>query len=206
MKTIKLLTLISLSLVILSSCAKIFYSSDAIQLAHAQKTIAILPPTVSIAAGRKTDADAIKEQQKTESLNFQKEMYAWMLKRKMQGGITQEIQDVETTNSKLTKAGYPGEAMSPNEICAVLGVDGIMGSNYALSKPMSDGAAIALSLLGGGGATNEIRVSININDCTNKKLIWNYDHKYSGGLGSSPSRLVDELMRKASKKMPYMME
>jgi hypothetical protein len=95
--------------------------------------------------------------------------------------------------------------MSPSEICEVLGVDGIMGSNYALSKPMSDGAAIAIALLGGAGATNEVRVSININDCTNKKLIWNYDHKYSGGLGSSPSKLVDALMRKASKKMPYMM-
>ena len=55
------------------------------------KTIAIIPPTVSIAAGRKTDAEAIKEQQKTESLNFQKEMYAWMLKRKKQGKMTQEI-------------------------------------------------------------------------------------------------------------------
>jgi hypothetical protein len=205
MKTIKQLTFISLSLIILSSCAKIFYSSDAIPLAHAHKTIAIIPPTVSIAAGRKTDADAIKEQQKTESLNFQKEMYAWMLKRKMQGSISQEIQDVETTNSKLTKAGYPETPMSPSEICEVLGVDGIMGSNYALSKPMSDGAAVAVALLGGAGATNEVRVSININDCTNKKLIWNYDHKYSGGLGSSPSKLVDALMRKASKKMPYMM-
>jgi hypothetical protein len=35
-------------------------------------------------------------------------------------------------------------------------------------------------------------------------MIWNYDHKFSGGIGSSPSRLVDELMRQASKKMPYM--
>ncbi len=203
MKTIVQLTFISIALIILSSCAKIFYSADAIPLAHAQNTIAIIPPTVSIAAGRKTDADAIKEQQKTESLNFQKEMYAWMLKRKMQGGITQEIQDVETTNSKLKKAGYPETPMSPSEICVVLGVDGIMGSNYALSKPMSDGAAVAVALLGGAGATNEVRVSININDCTNKKLIWNYDHKYSGGLGSSPSQLIDAIMRQASKKMPY---
>jgi hypothetical protein len=206
MKSIKKLFLIALSISILTSCAKIFYSADAIPLAHSHKTIAIIPPTVSIAASRKTDAKAIKEQQKTESLNFQKEMYAWMLKRKMQGKLTQEILDVETTNAKLASAGYPEKAMTPGEICAILGVDGLIGSNFGLSKPMSDGAAIALALLGaGGGSTNEVRVSLNINDCAGKKLIWNYDHKYSGGIGSSPSRLVDAMMRKASKKMPYLL-
>jgi hypothetical protein len=129
-----------------------------------------------------------------------------MLKRKMQGKLTQEILDVETTNAKLINAGYPEKAMSPSEICAVLGVDGIIGSNFALSKPMSDGAAIALAVLGaGGGSTNEVRVSLNINDCGGKKLIWNFDHKYSGGVGSSPSKLVDAMMRSASKKMPYLM-
>jgi hypothetical protein len=56
-----------------------------------------------------------------------------------------------------------------------------------------------------GGPTNEVRVSLNISDCRNTKLIWNYDHKYSGSLGSSAAQLVDGLMRKATKKMPYLM-
>lgn len=204
MKIIVLLT----SLVFLfTSCATIYYSDDSIPLAHAQKTIAIVPPTVSIAAGKKTDAEAIKEQQRTESLNFQKEIFSWMLKRKMQGKLTQEILDVETTNAKLAQAGYPEKPMSPSELCSVLGVDGIIGSNFGLTKPMSEGAAIALAVLGvGGSSTNEVRVNLNIQDCSNKKLIWNYDHKYSGGVGSSPARLIEALMREASNKMPYSME
>jgi len=69
---------------------------------------------------------------------------------------------------------------------------------------MSDGAAIALGLLvGAWGSTNEVRATLSISDCENKKLIWNYEHKLSGGLGSSPSRIVDQLMRQASRKMPY---
>jgi len=194
-------------LFLLSSCATIYSSEDAIPLARAQKIIAIIPPTVSIAAGKKTDAEAIKEQQRTESLNFQKEIFSWMLKRKMQGKMTQEILDVETTNAKLAQAGYPEKPMSPSEICTVLGVDGIIGSNFGLTKPMSEGAAIALAVLGvGGSATNEVRVNLNIQDCSNKKLIWNYDHKYSGGVGSSPAKLIETLMREASNKMPYSME
>jgi hypothetical protein len=47
--------------------------------------------------------------------------------------------------------------MTTSEICSVLGVDGLIGSNFGLSKPMSDCTAIALAILGvGGGATNEI--------------------------------------------------
>ncbi len=207
MKAIRLLPIALISAIVFSSCAKIFYSPDAYTLAGNQKIIAILPPAVSIAANKKIDAEAMIEQQKTESLNFQKEMYSWMLKRKMQGNITQEIQEVETTNALLKKAGFPGNPLTSAEFCSVLGVDGIMTSNYALSKPISDGAAVAVALLVGvWGATNEVTVSLSVNDCMNKKLIFNYDHKYSGSLGSSPARLVDALMRQASKKMPYMIQ
>jgi len=188
-----------------SSCAKIFYSPDAYTLAKNHQSIAILPPSVSIAANKKIDAEAIKEQQKTESINFQKEIYSWMLKRKMQGKILTEIQDIETTNSKLKNAGFPEKTFTAEEICTLLGVDGTLGSNFGLTKPMSQGAAIAVGILfGAWGPTNEVTVSLSIKDCPNKKLIWNYDHKYSGGIGSSPARLVDELMRHSSKKMPYL--
>jgi hypothetical protein len=205
MKLIKNLTYVGLAVtLILTSCAKIFYSPDAFLLASSHKLIAIIPPTVSIAASKKVDAESIKEQQKTESLNFQKEMFSWMLKRKMQGSFSCEIQDIETTNAKLKKAGYPENAVSPGELCEILGVDGLISSNYSMSKPMSEGGAVALALLTGiSSATNEVGVSMSIHDGTNKKLIWNFNHKFSGGIGSSPSSLVDQLMRNASKKMPY---
>lgn len=204
MKTFKNFAVVVFLGIILSSCAKIFYSPDAKSLALSHNTIAILPPTVSIAANKKVEAEAIKEQQRTESVNFQNEMYSWMLRRKMQGRITPEIQDIEITNALLKKAGYPENIMTPGEICEVLGVDGIMDSNYSLTKPMSQGAAIAVGVLfGAWGPTNEVTVSLDIKDCANKKLIWNYNHKFSGSFGSSPAKLVDGLLRHASKKMPY---
>jgi len=189
---------------LLQSCAKIFYSPDATPLARAQKIIAIAPPKVAIAARKNIDGNALIEQQKTESVNFQREMYSWMLKRKMQGTITVEVQDVETTNAKLANAGFNnGQLLTPIDMCNILGVDGIMTSNYSLSKPMSEGAAIAVALLVGvWGATNEATVSLSIHDQSAKKMIWNFDHKLSSSLGS-PARLVDALMRQASREMPY---
>ena len=189
---------------LLQSCAKIFYSPDATPLARAQKVIAIAPPKVAIAARKNIDGTALIEQQKAESVNFQREMYSWMLKRKMQGTISVEIQDVETTNARLANAGFNnGQLLTPIDMCNILGVDGIMTSNYSLSKPMSEGAAIAFALLVGvWGATNEAAASLSIHDQSENKMIWNYDHKLSSSLGS-PARLVDDLMRQASREMPY---
>jgi hypothetical protein len=186
------------------SCAKVFYTTDARYLASTQKIIAIIPPKVSIAARRKVDGPALIEQQKTESINFQREMYSWMLKRKMQGTIFVDIQDVETTNAKLSAAGFEeGKLLTPADISKILNVDGILTSNYSLSKPVSEGAAIALTILGGWWApTNEAVASLSIHDSGSDKMIWNYDHKLSSSLGS-PARLVDDLMRQASRKMPY---
>jgi hypothetical protein len=33
--------------------------------------------------------------------------------------------------------------------------------------------------------------------------MWKYDYEAAGSFGSSPNRLVDALMRNASKKFPY---
>lgn len=203
----KIILSLLLASALLSSCssAKIYTSPDAKTKSARHETIAIAPPKVSIAASKKIDAEAMKEQQKTESINFQKEMYSWLLKRKMQNRVTVEIQDVETTNAKLKKAGYfDGAAMTPNEICATLGVDGIVTSNYSLSKPMSEGAAITVGLLVGvWGNTNSTTASLEIHDMGSKKLLWSYSDKLSGSVGSSPANLIDNLMRRASKKMPY---
>lgn len=197
--------LLAACIVVTSSCAKIYSTSDADLRAKNHKIIAIAPPRVSIAASKKVDAEALKEQQKTESVNFQREMYSWLVKRKMQDRITVEVMDVETTNAKLKKAGYfEDNAMTPSEISEALGVDGIITSNYALSKPMSEGAAVAVGLLiGVWGSTNNTTVNLEIHDRETKKLLWNYSHKASGGVGSTPAQLVDNLMRNASKKMPY---
>jgi hypothetical protein len=200
----KSLVLLIVATILLQSCAKVFYTSDARSIASTHKIIAIIPPNVSIAARKKVDGNALIEQQKTESINFQREMYSWMLKRKMQGNIYVDIQDVETTNAKLAAAGFQDtKLLTPSDLSRVLNVDGVLTSNYSLSKPMSEGAAIAMAVLVGWWApTNEAVASLSIHDGSSAKMIWNFDHKMSSSLGS-PAKLVDELMRQASRKMPY---
>lgn len=194
---------IAAPLILMSCGPTVYLAPGGSQIAASHRNVAIMPPTVSIAASKNMTAEAMKEAQKTESINFQQEIYAYMLKRKGQGKFFMDIQDVETTNAIIAKATQKGDILTTADYCKLLGVDGLITSNFAMSKPMSTGAAAALYLLGGIGTTNTVTITLSIKDCQSTSLIWKYDHKYSGGLGSSPASLVEGLMRNASNKMPY---
>ena len=193
--------------ILVTSCAKIFQTPDAEYLAQIQTTVAIIPPNVSIQARMFVDAESIKEQQRTESLSIQAEMYSWLLRRKMQGKIFQEFLDIETTNARLKKAGYPENPLTANELCEVLGVDGIITSTFNMSKPMSDIVAVSLQASGNGvQTTNQINARISIQDSEKKKMIWNYSHTFNGSIGSTRSQLIANIMRHSSKRMPYVLD
>lgn len=194
------------SLAILSSCGpKVYEAPEAARLTARHEIVAILPPLVSI-KGRPKDDPAILEQAAIDSRDvFQREIFSWMLRRKQQGRIFVNVLDVETTIAKLDRAGYyDGVVLSPAEWAEELGVDAVFTSRFNLSKPMSEGAAIALGLvLGVWGTTNETTVNISLHDRSREQMIWNYDWVARGSTFSSPDLLIEGLMRNASRRMPY---
>ena len=200
----KKIIILSISLMFLSGCATVYLSPDGKRLANTHDIIAILTPNVVLKSTKGMSAETVKQQQQDEAKVFQQEIYTYILKRKAKRQMVIDIQDVEETNVTLTRNNLHVSKMTTSEICELLGVDAILSSQFSLSKPMSGGAAVALLFLTGfGAATNEVTVSMSLKDCSQKSLIWKYDHKYGGGILSSPASLVEALMRDASKKMPY---
>lgn len=63
------------------SCAKIYYSSYAFSIAKNHNIIAIVPPAISIQPSKKMDGTALIEQQKAESINFQKKFIHGLKKK-----------------------------------------------------------------------------------------------------------------------------
>ncbi len=192
-------------IILLYGCSSIYQTPDAITIAESHKTIAIIPSKVSIKTNKRNRIWAVKEQQKTASIDFQRELYRWMLERKMQRRISAEIIDIETVNAKLSKAGYFNDsALTLKEICTLLKVDGLITSNFDLSQPLSQGDAIAAGIVFGVWVpTNNVRAEIEIFDALQNKMIWNYFHKLSGGAFSNAERIVDGIMMRATKKLPY---
>ena len=192
---------------LLTACGpKVYEAPNMASITRSHEIIAIIPPSVAIKGRPKDDPQALIDAAYEDTWTFQREIYSWMLRRKQQGKIRGlEIMDPETTNAKLERAGYTVDdrGLTPAELCEALGVDAVITTRFNTSKPMSQGAAIAIGLLAGAwGNTNNTTVNMDIHDAQ-AGMLWNYDWEASGSVFSNPEQLVEALMRNASKRMPY---
>lgn len=183
-----------------------FYS-----LAKDHKKLAVVPFNVQLGLRPKERAsmtdEQFKEMQRNEGLAAQSALVSWFLKKQNAQNYEVQFQDVNTTNALLKKAGMDINDLSmytPDELTKALGVDAVMGGMVKTSKPLSEGASIAMgALIGFYGSTNSGNISITLNDSEEGDLLWKYDNDLSGSLGSNMDQIIDSLMRKAARKFPY---
>jgi hypothetical protein len=207
MKNCKLLLSFCL-FIIVSSCGPTIYKASNFENSkNTVKTLAILPFNISIDSKRLpkgTTIETLKESEEKTGYDIQSNAYTWLLQRQKNYSTT--FQDIDKTNALIKKANitYDNIALQDKgELCKMLGVDGIISGKATMSKPMSEGAAVAVGLLvGAWGATNKTTTSLTIHD-TKGSLLWKYDYEASGSVGSSAESLAKALMKNASKKFPY---
>lgn len=201
-----------LVLLTLISCGpKIYKSNEFDDVAAKHKLVAILPSDVTIMLrpnqSKRMSAEELEKNRIETAYAIQEKMYSWFLRRSDKFKYTVKFQDVSKTNSILKDAGltYADIRLKSKESLAkLLGVDAVISNITRMDKPMSEGVAIAMSiLLGSSGSTNNVNTTVNIHEATKGDLIWKYDYVAQGSIGSSPDNLVNALMRNASRKFPY---
>lgn len=209
MKKISLLAFVA---VLLSACGPKIYTSDNFSAALTKhKTVAILPAEVTMQLRpneqKKLTAEQVKDMINKTAYDIQDKMYGWFLRRSDRFDYTVTFQDINKTNAKIKEANIPYEDLKSkdrSELAKILGVDAVMQAKIVTEKPMSEGAAVAVGLLiGAWGSTNKVQTGINIHDGKSGDLLWKYDYSASGSVGSSTTKLVDALMKNATKKFPY---
>ena len=186
----------------------LFEHPDFETIARDHKTIAIIPFSAKVSLRPKQmkeiTAEQLKEMEINEGSSIQTAMYSWFLKRKKRGKLLIDVQDPNKTNALLKKNEVDMEITTPEELAKLLEVDAVITGKIETDKPMSDGASIALGLLVGfWGSTNSATVNMSINDAEDGTLLWNYNKRVSGSLGSSNDQLINTLMRKASRRLAY---
>ena len=201
-------------LILFSSDAqtKLYVHPDSDNYVSNSNSIAILPLDVQVKLRPKELKDFTPEQiidmNKRESLDIQRAMYSWFLTRKKRGALLVEtVQSPNVTNAKLNKAGIDKHSyfdMTPQELGEILEVDVVIMGSFETSKPMSNAAGVALALLGGiGGATSQATLNMDFFNVSDNELVVNYFKKIKGSLGSSSEDLINILMRKVSRRIPY---
>ncbi len=208
-------TMLLLGTLILSGCGPKIYKSQNFSTALARhKTVAILPAEVTIQLrpneAKKVTAEQLMDISNKTAYDIQDKMYGWFLRRSDKFHYTVTFQDINKTNSKFKDAGITYENLKNKdrgELAKILGVDAVMQAKTVSEKPMSEGAAVAVAVLfgawGAWGSTNKVQTAINIHDGQSGDLLWKYEYEASGSVGSSTTKLVDALMRNATKKFPY---
>jgi hypothetical protein len=108
--------------------------------------------------------EAIKENEKQESLQMQQGMYTYLLRKADDFTVT--FQDVDRTNALLKKAGLLDnlDDVMADLLCSILKVDAIIKSNWSYAKTGSEAGAIASAmLLGVGKGTGSGQLVMQIN-------------------------------------------
>ena len=191
-----------------ASCGPTIYKADNFEANKSKiKTLAIIPFDISIDTKRLPKGvtmESLKQSEEKTGRSMQNSVYSWFLRRHTD--YTTQFQDIDKTNAILKKNNINYDDLTSTdkgELCKLLGVDGIVSGRATMSKPMSEGGAIALGVLvGAWGATNKTDVTISVHDKA-ANLQWKYDYQASGSVGSSTENLTNALMRNASKKFPY---
>ena len=198
------------------------YTAEDFEARTAQHdTVAILPFDVTIVVQElpeeMTEAD-IQAQEQDEAFVFQRQLYVEFLERYEQDEYSVEFQDIDTTNVLLERSDIEYRDIgshTKNELSGLLGVDAVIAGAISRTQPMGTGGAIATAVVSGilgaatggsagvRGITNEVNVTITIHDGEEGTLLWSFDEEVSGGLGSSPESLTEQMMRSASRAFPY---
>lgn len=181
-------------------------------IAKNHKSLAILPFNATIELRKKqkkkTSAEDLKKMELSEGKAIQTSMYSWFLRRKKRGKLqTINIQDPKKTTALLKKKGITVdnlEEYTTEELAAILKVDAVISGTFKTNKPMSEGASVALGLLiGFWGTTNSATLNMSIHNSDDGVLLWNYNKKVRGSIGSDTDDLINRLMRKASRRLSY---
>ena len=216
MKHLSLTVLLALftTLLTLAQTREIYTSSKFKLLAKDHKTLAVLPFRTTLQlrpaeVEKNGGPEGVRVLEEREGLGVQSALQSYLLKQKGDNNITVDVQDVARTNALLAKNGMTSEkmlTMTMEEFAQMLGVDGVISGTFESSQPMSNGVALALTMLNGygtGGATNTGKLVISINDGKSGELLWKYDKSLSRGFGSDTNSIITTIMRKASRQFPY---
>lgn len=189
---------------------KLFIDPEFSKYANNHKIIAVVPFVTSITL-RAKQSEKLKEGQlekmeEIESLNVQQSMCSWFVKRKEKGTMWVDVQDAKTTNDLLAEHRITYSNISeftPNELAKILKVDAIVRGFYKTKNPITDLASFGLMLGRISGSTNESKINMFIHNSGDAKLLVQYTKIVSGSFGSSSDQLINALMRKASRRIPY---
>jgi hypothetical protein len=196
--------ILQLLIISLMSCSPVEKASNYQAISNTHKIIAVLPPIVNIEIKNVKEAKLIKDQEKLESMRFQKSLVDYLNDHSKKGDFFVTIQLESETNRILAENNITSLTnQSYQQLAKILNVDAVVTSRISLAKPMTNAEAFFTNLLVGPGAASNIStVDLSLSDAQSGKTFWNYNWQ-TGGTFTSTNSLTNSLMKSAAYRFPY---
>ncbi len=208
LKNILSLMFLILSLLGHAQDKQIFECPNLKEIIKTHKTVAILPFNATIGyrkLPKDFDIAANKDAEMKLGYDMQAGMYTFLLRKS--SDYTVEVQDVEKTNALLKKNDLIDKLSetSSEELAKILGVDAVIKCAYSYQKTKSEGGAIVLTLLVGFGTGSVATgaLTMQINDAKDGGLVWRFYKQMAEDVMSSPTAMMERMMRKVGRNFPY---
>jgi hypothetical protein len=186
--------------------AKQIYSSNNLNtFIRNAKKIAILPFNSKISFKKMPKGvtyEMIKDEEKQSNYQLQDGMFTYLLRKS--NDYTVSFQDVNMTNAILRKNNIDDiNIITPDSLCKILNVDGIIKCNWSYEKTGSEAGAIAAAaLFGVSKATASGSLVMQIYSATDGELIWRFYKEMNETAFSNASALMERMMRKVGRNFP----
>ena len=154
------------------------------------RTLAIVPFLATLdLKDQKLTKNMLIELENQEGRAVQNALENYFLKRKEKKKFSVEFQDIKNTNAILAKNGVSMDNIdiyTTQELCKILGVDGIISGNLTLNALISEKVPEVdfLSII--MGESDFGRIAIKISDANTGKLLWKYEKPLIGDPGKTP--------------------
>jgi len=169
----------------------LYLSPNIVGISKNHKTIGIIPFNISTLLSPEERQKLAKKQLKKMNIiedgKIQSSVYTWFLKKKEEGHLSVNIQDILTTNTLLQKAGITSKNQSrysPSDLAKILGVDAI----------------IQIGVL--EGMKNNM-INFYIYNSEDGELLLKFNKDISVSIDTSTNDFMDDFMKKPAKSIVY---
>jgi len=195
---------------VLSSCSasRDYVSNNFEKVKTAHQRVAILPFDVQFEnpANRKPSERTqrfFSQQERTASLDSQKELFAYAAKQVEKGRYELAFQDFTKTNQILAERGIRLEDIGQHDkgrLAQLLGVDAVIWGQMGVRITRQDRYSMMPAYIGNDG----IETNVNLYDAASGELLWktNLTQRPNNRM-DTPHHMASQLIAQVAKHLPY---
>jgi len=191
----------------LNAQKNVYESGKFDELSKDHKNLAIIPFFTHLELEENVSRDELKKLQEKEGYTVQDALETYFGRGKKRKKFSVEFQNVKNTNAILAQNNitYTNiDTYTIKQLSKILEVDGIISGNLDLNILLSKGVPAKFSFIDYIlGDANYGRIGIKISDGKTGKLLWKYEKEINKKSGKNTYDLIDQMMKKVTRKFPY---